>query len=133
MSDPDVPVAAARLAALAARLDDPSWEDAAQALVAGADPPGAAPPATWHHLAMAGLDLVGALVAAGRWGEAEVHAAHLAAHFHETRWELHPVAAMGFAALRDSVRARDQEGMDDAAGLIREILGGAGDAGGEGA
>jgi len=120
---PALPRAAARVAALAAELDDAEWRDATAPLAEGAPPPAREAP-TFHHVAMAGLELVEALAAAGRWAEARTQAAHLATHFHATRRQLHPVAAIGFGGLHDSVRARDAEGMDDAAELIREILGG---------
>lgn len=115
---------------MARALDDRSWARDAQALAGGAAEvaPDARPP-SFHDLAMTGLTLVEALVAAGRWDEARTQARHLAGHFHEMRRGLHPVAAAGFGGLHDAVRSRDRDGIDDHAELLREILGGPGNSG----
>lgn len=115
--------AAARIAALAGRLDDPEWQRSAAALVSGGAPDETVGD-SFADLATAGLDLVEGLAGEGRWDEARDHAERLARHFHAMRRRLHPVAAIGFGGLYDAVRARDREAMDDSADLIREILGG---------
>lgn len=109
-----------RMADLAAAAAAPAWA-AALAEPAGRAP-ATVPPPTFHDLAWTGLDLVDALVAAGRWDDARTHTAHLADYFTAARRRLHPVAAVAFQGLHDAVRARDPEEIEPLTSLLRDIF-----------
>ncbi len=65
-----------------------------------------------------------ALADAGRWGDAECHALHLARFFRAAKPHLHAVAGEAFGGLVTAVRARDGAEAEESADLIREMFGG---------
>jgi hypothetical protein len=109
------------VAEAAAAIGEDEWaRDAAELAGGGPEDPKALP--VYRDVALAGLDLVEALAADGRWDEAERQARHLTRYFMAARPRLHAVAGHGFDGLRAAARARDPEGVDDFADLLRELF-----------